>query len=536
MAWVHRAVTARAAPEYRNGGIRVTGRELAGLRIAAGFEGYTVPDDFITLVRSHKVSTVILFKRNIASAAQTHALCAALHALILEETGHPGLIAIDQEGGAVSRLEDIATRVPCAMALASAGDPLGAREAGFVLGAEISVLGIDINLAPVLDVNSDPRNPVIGVRSFGDSGDAVALYGAQMINGLTDAGVLCCAKHFPGHGSTSVDSHLSLPRVDKFLSQLEALELIPFRAAIAEGVSAVMTAHILFPALEREAVPATMSRAIITGLLREKMGFGGLVLSDCMMMQAISDYFGTVNGCVAAARAGCDIIFVSHSTELAGDACRAIANGLDDGCLSLAEAETAAARILATAARPRKPLHRLAAVGNARYAMAMGALLKRAIAFAGGPGDTLPPPGKNPLIIGPRPFRQSVAAEEPDEAFSFSEAMQSALGGTARFSSANPDADEIAGHLSAAAGHGAIIAGTCNGHLLRGQLALVHALCDTGIPVICVALKDPYDLAGLRARAYCVAAYGYDAESVAAVADVLSGHAAMTGVLPVALA
>lgn len=171
-----------------------------------------------------------------------------------------------------------------------------------------------------MDVNSNPQNPVIGVRSYGESPETVAEYGTQMIRGLCDGGVLSCAKHFPGHGDTAVDSHLGLPVVDKSLQELEACELIPFRAAIAAGVPSIMTTHILFPQLEPDGVPATMSRRIITGLLREKMGYEGLIVSDSMEMQAIARFYGTVPGMIAAMAAGVDLVMPSHTVSLVGEA------------------------------------------------------------------------------------------------------------------------------------------------------------------------------------------------------------------------
>lgn len=204
----------------------------------------------------------------------------------------------------VSRLGADAAVVPSAMCVSATGEPRNAYLAGLITGRELSALGVNFDLAPVMDVNSNPHNPVIGVRSYGDAPETVSRYGVEMIRGLTEGGVLSCAKHFPGHGDTALDSHLSLPRVDKTLEELESCELAPFRAAIEAGVPAVMTTHILFPELEPDGVPATMSRRIITGILKERMGFKGLVVSDCMMMQAIQTYYGTVNGIVAGGLRG----------------------------------------------------------------------------------------------------------------------------------------------------------------------------------------------------------------------------------------
>ena len=245
-----------------------------------------------------------------------------------KKQGYPAFIAIDQEGGVVSRLGSDAAVIPSAMAIAATGDTNNAYEAGLITGRELMAMGVNMNLAPDMDVNSNPRNPVIGVRSYGDTAETVSSFRGSNIWGLQDSGVLCTAKHFPGHGDTAVDSHLGLPCVDKTLEELRDCELKPFQAAIPAGVSAVMTSHILFPRLEPDGLPATMSRRIITDLLKKELGFSGLVLSDCMMMNAIQGHFGTVNGCLMAAKAGVDLIFISHSREFAGEAARAMLEAL----------------------------------------------------------------------------------------------------------------------------------------------------------------------------------------------------------------
>lgn len=208
---------------------------LVGQKLAAGFEGTRVPEDFRALVKRLKVGNVILFKRNIESAGQLRALCAELCALIEGETGRAPFIALDQEGGVVSRLSADCTLTPSAMALSAGGEEEDVAAAARIIGRELSALGVNMDLAPVLDVNSNPRNPVIGVRSFGGTPQRVAKLGAAYVRALQESGVIACVKHFPGHGDTDVDSHLGLPRIDKNLASLERCELAPFRAAIEAG-------------------------------------------------------------------------------------------------------------------------------------------------------------------------------------------------------------------------------------------------------------------------------------------------------------
>lgn len=214
----------------------------------------------------------------------------------------------------MTRLPESCINVPGSMALAATGDPETTYLAGKLTGEELRSLGVNFNLAPSVDVNCNPANPIIGVRSYGDTPATVAKYAAGMIRGLQDGGVLCLAKHFPGHGDTSLDSHLTLPCVDKPRDELERMELAPFRAAIADGVPAIMTAHILFPALDDSGVPATMSRRIVTGLLRGEMSFTGLVTSDCMEMPGCAEvlWFGQRRAGRHERRGGSGAAFPHH--------------------------------------------------------------------------------------------------------------------------------------------------------------------------------------------------------------------------------
>ena len=322
-------------------------REQIGQRLVTGFPGTELTEDFRRMVREYKISNVILFRENITDCAQLKQLCGEIQALVRRETGHGAFITADQEGGLVTRLPGDAVNVPGAMAIAATGDPENAYRAGLLTGRELRALGVNFDLAPSVDVNSNPENPVIGARSYGDTPQEVSRYANRMIRGLLDGGVLCSAKHFPGHGDTDTDSHLALPCVDKSMEELERTELLPFREAVRAGVPAVMTTHILFPQLEPEHLPATMSRRIMTGVLREQMGFDGLIVSDCMEMRAIKDHFGTVNGVVAAMAAGVDLVFISHDTLLSGQAARAAEQAVAEGRLSAAEMQASVQRILA---------------------------------------------------------------------------------------------------------------------------------------------------------------------------------------------
>lgn len=237
--------------------------------------------------------------------------------------------------------------MPGGMAIAAAGSVEDAYQAALISGRELSAMGINLNYAPVLDVNNNARNPVIGVRSFGESPEKVADYGAATIRGFQDAGVAATAKHFPGHGDTDVDSHLDLPTVRHDRARMDSVELVPFRRAIAEGVDAMMSAHIYFPALEQEKLPVTLSKAVLTGLLREELGFGGIIMTDCMEMNAIAEHYGTVEASVLAIEAGADIVLISHRADRQLAASEAILHAVAEGRISETRIDDSVRRLLA---------------------------------------------------------------------------------------------------------------------------------------------------------------------------------------------
>src|SRR5947199_3485537 len=244
-------------------------QEQIGQLLVVGFSGITPNQEIIDLIQRYHVGGIILFSRNIQNAQQVFALTQSLQN-IAQAAGHrqPLLIAIDQENGIVSRLGEGATIFPGNMALGAIGSEQITHDVAMATGRELKVLGINMNLAPVVDVNNNPANPVIGVRSFGEDPSLVARLGTAMVKGYRAAGILSCLKHFPGHGDTTTDSHLALPVIPYTLQRLEALELVPFRSGMKAGAESVMIAHVAFPALaEQNTLPATLSSTIVQGLL-----------------------------------------------------------------------------------------------------------------------------------------------------------------------------------------------------------------------------------------------------------------------------
>jgi beta-N-acetylhexosaminidase len=286
---------------------------------------------------------MILFAKNITTPAGLYQLCADLQASAAQLGLPPLLIAIDQEGGVVSRLPVPFTTVPSAMAQAVAGDPEDARLCAMITGRQLRGCGVNLNFAPVLDVNCNAENPVIGTRSFGADAATVARFGCAALEGYRAAGVIATVKHFPGHGDTTVDSHLGLPVIEHGRARLDAIELAPFKATIAAGAPAVMSAHIVFRALD--SLPATLSQRILTDLLRHELGFDGIVFTDALNMRAIAERYSPAGATVMAKAAGADIMLPLGTLESQVGVAARLAEAIHAGELSRQLFEATAQRL-----------------------------------------------------------------------------------------------------------------------------------------------------------------------------------------------
>jgi beta-N-acetylhexosaminidase len=324
--------------------------DLAGQLIMVRLFGTELDPDTDAFLRQYKVRGACLFRQNMTDAAQLTRLTGALR----DAMGPDALVALDQEGGAVVRSTWVPAP-PSAMALGAANDPLLAREVGAAVARAVRALGFNWNFAPVLDLNNNPHNPVIAERSFGADPETAARIAMAWMEGSESEGVACCVKHFPGHGDTHVDSHRDLPTVDKPLAELERFEFAPFRIA-APKASAVMTAHIVYPALDPQ-FPATMSRPILTGILRERFGYRGVIITDGMDMHAIAHRYGAGEAAVNALVAGADMVMAIGTRETQVETVHAIAEAIRSGVLPLDEVHARLARLSAlAAAHPAGPM------------------------------------------------------------------------------------------------------------------------------------------------------------------------------------
>jgi beta-N-acetylhexosaminidase len=305
-----------------------------------GFRGTSPSPEVLELIRRGAYG-VILFARNVVDAEQVAGLVAELK----RAAGRPLLVSIDQEGGRVARLRAPQgfTELPPMRAVGATGDVALAREVGALLGRELRAVGIDQDYAPVVDVDTNPANPVIGDRSFARDPAAVARLGVALAQGLQSAGVAACAKHFPGHGDTSQDSHEDLPRLPHALERLRAIELVPFRALAEGGVASVMTAHVVFDALD-PARPATLSAPVLR-LLREECGYDGCVISDDLEMKAVAEHFPLEEAVPSALAAGVDALLVCHEAAVQHRAIDLARRAVEEGAVSRERLAAARARV-----------------------------------------------------------------------------------------------------------------------------------------------------------------------------------------------
>ncbi|MBQ1110214.1 glycoside hydrolase family 3 protein [Streptomyces sp. 404i] len=453
----------------------------------------------------------------------------------------PLLVSTDQEHGIVCRVGEPATLLPGAMALGAGGSRSDTRRAAWIAGAELAALGINQNYAPDADVNVNPANPVIGVRSFGSDPAAVAALVAEQVKGYQGAGIASTAKHFPGHGDTSTDSHTGLPVINHTRAQWEELDAPPFRAAIRARIDSIMTAHIVVPALDPSEDPATLSRPILTGILREELGYDGVVVTDSLGMEGVRTKYGDDRVPVLALLAGVDQLLNPPNLSVAWNA---VLEAVRGGEISEARVDESILRILRLKSRlglfrdpfvSRRGVERT--VGSRAHRAAADRIAERTTTLLADPGTLLPlsrRSHRNLLVVGADPASPSGTTGPPTStlANTFGE-----LGFTARALSTGtaPNQAKIAEAVAAAEGRDAVVVATYNVTATSSQRTLVTALVATGVPVVTVAVRNPYDAAHLTGTgvAASLAAYSWTDVELRAAARVIAGHADPEGTLPV---
>ncbi|WP_030418172.1 glycoside hydrolase family 3 N-terminal domain-containing protein [Streptomyces sp. SCSIO 75703] len=456
--------------------------------------------------------------------------------------GLPVLVSTDQEHGIVARVGAPATLLPGAMAVGAGGSRSDAREAGRIAGAELRALGIRQDYAPVADVNVNPANPVIGVRSFGSEPGPVAELVAAEVTGYQRSGVAACAKHFPGHGDTATDSHTGLPVITHSRAEWEALDAPPFRAAIEAGIDSLMTAHLMVPALDASGDPATLSRPIVTGILREELGYDGVVVTDSLAMEGVRTKYGDERVPVLALKAGVDQLLNPPDLDLAWNAVLAAVRG---GELTESRLDESVLRVLRLKARlglfedaytTRKDVDRT--VGTRGHLAAADRIAERTTTLLVNEDGLLPLSRRRTprlLVAGADPASPSGTTGPPTAVLARA-LTELGFTATALSTGTAPSAALTERAVAAAGEADAVVVLTYNVTAGSAQQTLVRRLLATGTPVVAVAVRDPYDAAHLDGVPAVLATYSWTDVEVRAAARVLAGRTGPRGRLPVPVA
>ncbi|MCL2362463.1 MAG: glycoside hydrolase family 3 protein [Defluviitaleaceae bacterium] len=480
-----------------------------------------------------KIGNYILFAKDLTDYKSIRRLTDSLQKTAKQACRIPAFISADQEGGMVTRIFSGATHFPSNMAITASGKIDSMEQLGEMMGIELHALGININHAPVLDVNNNSENPVIGVRAYSDNPAVVAKMGAGYGMGLQKSGVIASGKHFPGHGDTSMDSHLELPTVRHDINRLESIEFLPFKAAIEGGIDSLMTAHICFKAMDPD-IPATLSEKIITGFLREKLGFEGLIITDCMTMNAIKKRYTTEKGCVMALNAGIDLLCLNASKEIQAACYNTVLTAVKSGEIPMKKIDAAITRILRY--KHKYEIGRVAKMPREYYpkheALA-DEISEKSITLTHDTKKLLPLIGKRFLCISPPPVRTSIADDTVTTMEPFCKQVAAKLGNPYREISINPDTKEIESVLDEAKDYSIILYGCYSAKVNPGQVHLFKALKAEGKDIVLVSLRIPYDIVEMKEADCHIAAFEYTNRAVCNVMKVLAGKKKPVGVMPV---
>jgi beta-N-acetylhexosaminidase len=517
---------------------------LIGGKLMVAFAGKTVPEAVKSRLRERQYAGVTLFRAlNVENAAQVRVLCDELQRTAQDAGIPPLLIAADQEGGQLQALGEGFTSFPGNMALGATHDPNLAYRIGYATGRELAAVGVNLNYAPVADINSNPRNPNIGVRAFGDDPQQVATLTAAWIRGCQDVGVIATAKHFPGLGDGAVDSHYELPSLPHSRDRLDSVELLPFARAIGAGVKAVMTAHVALPALTGCAtLPATLSKAVIRHLLRGQMEYDGLVITDALDMGALAQGAGQVLDVLAAVNAGVDLLLCTADPAQEERVYHGLLHAygrmlLDDGELTRSTARLARTRQwLAAFQRPD-----FSVVGCAEHQRLAEEVAAAAITLVRDGSETgfLSQPishTEKVLVLLPELTDLTPADTSSYETHTLAQELRRYHSNVSELIyPQSPTEQDISAMVGRLTEYDMVILGTTSASLNAGQAQLANAVIERHRRVITVALRTPYDLLAYSEAKTHLCTYSVTPPTMKALAAVLVGQAEALGRLPVTL-
>lgn len=514
-------------------------RRMIGQMISAGFPSPFVDEQARRITEEFEVGNYYIFGRNVVNTEQLCALTKDLSELAFQKNGVSPFICLDQEGGAVSRIAVGASLFPGAMALAASGSGQ-AHEVGKNSGEILRALGLTSTAAPVLDVNVEPLNPIIGARAFSDDTETVAEYGTKMMLGLKEGGLISTVKHYPGHGNVKSDSHLTLPFNDTDRKTLEEKEWYPFQKAFDEGAEAIMSAHVVYPSVDPE-WPATLSKVFMTDILRNQQHFTGIVETDCMEMDAVRKTYGIGPASVRAIEAGCDLLTFSHTYEAVKEGVTAIYEAVESGRIPIKRIEESYMRIMALKEKygllqPRGIDNRKAdeLIWNKEKNELHTLLSRNSITLLSDNGGLNAfQNSKKPLFVAPPSLALNGAEDPKVNPLCFSETFAQKLGGTSIVIPLNEMNDAIKSKIENADFDAAVI-GLYNARFRPGQMKTLEILKNSGKPVICVLLGAPYDVSDIKDVSAVIAAYEYTVLSVNSLIHALT-HGEFPGKSPVKL-
>jgi beta-N-acetylhexosaminidase len=513
-----------------------------GQKLLEAFDGKEPTPEIIEALRNYRPAGLTLFRSlNIENPTQVRRLTDSLQRLTEEFDLPPLLIATDQEGGQLMAVGEGTTQLPGNMALGATGSPELARKAGEVLGLELAAMGINVNYAPSCDVNINPQNPVIGIRSFGENPEVVARLACAMIEGIQLQGVAATAKHFPGHGDTAGDSHHGLPSVPHSLERLEQVEFPPFRAAIDADAKLVMTAHLALPSLDGpDAPPATLSRRILHGLLREELNFKGVIVTDAMDMGAIHQGEALGEDAVRAVAAGADLLLLTSNPDDQQCVYNRLLSALRCGELNPEAVTASVERILALkrwlAGRSQPDL---SVVGCATHQAVAAEIAERSITLVRDSSGLLPlrvKPDQHIAVVLPKPIDLTPADTSSYVTPKLAAALRCYHPNIDEFTlSYTPEPDESAGLFERLRDYNILILGTLNAYASPDQAEFVRQALKLGIPSVVVALRLPYDLAVFPEAGTYMCTYSILEPSMQALVKALFGEIKFEGRLPVSI-
>jgi beta-N-acetylhexosaminidase len=524
-----------------------------GQMIMVGYGDFTDITALREMVEQHEIGSFVLFSRMKCFPKRLLEINLDLQRMAADHSDIPLFLAADQEGGFIIRLTEGATIPPSQMSLAATGDPGTAYAGGLVTAREMRAVGLNMNFAPVLDINSDSDNPAIGIRAYGDSPEVVTDYGLESIRAHIKAGVVPVGKHFPGGGAVNLDPHRDLPCVNKDGLSLEENDVVPFKKAISSEIPALMTSHILYPAWDpREDYPATISEPVISGILRERLGFDGLIVSDALEMGAIAGKWSVPEAAVLSIQAGVDLVMVCRKIENKVAVINALKRAVEMGQISEERINRSVYRILKLKEEYARPeisdgSDRLEMMNCPEHQKIVHDIAKRSITLFRNKSDLVPlskeDTGKlfvlypevkrmilaegNDVVI-PKHFRYFANITLPHLEKSFPDLVSNQY-------NLDPDAEEISRIIAEVNGFDTVIMAAYNAHKLPGQVKLVNELMNTGKSLIVISLMDPYDINRFPELDTLIMTFGHTPATCTVLSGLLTGEYSVSGRCPVEL-